>query len=40
MPTSAENARFGLDEEDILDILLPPKKKPSEPGSNGGAAQA
>lgn len=38
--TGQDNARFGLDEEEVLDILLPPKKKPVEPNSNGGAEQA
>ncbi|HMQ92499.1 MAG TPA: hypothetical protein PKA33_15980 [Amaricoccus sp.] len=38
--TGQDSARFGLDEEEVLDILLPPKKKPSEPDSNGGAEQA
>lgn len=38
--TGQDSARFGLDEEDVLDLLLPTHKKPSEPDTNGNAAQA
>jgi hypothetical protein len=38
--TDQENARFGLDEEDVLDILLPPMKTPIEPASGDGLEEA
>jgi hypothetical protein len=38
--TGQQSARFGLDEEDVLDVLLPKHKKPSEPNTNGDAAEA
>lgn len=38
--TGQPSARFGLDEEDVLDVLLPTHKRPSEPDTNGAGLLA
>jgi hypothetical protein len=38
--TGQPSARFGLDEEDVLDNLLPQKKRQSGPDGLGGISQA